>query len=331
MRWSSILLPFTLLGAGVLGAKKADTSDLYQEYQTKAVSGNPVKLDDASYKQITSLPRDYTVAVLLTALDSRFACQICREFDPEWKLLSKSWAKGDKAGESRLILSVLDFNEGRDTFMSLGLQTAPVLLLFQPSTGEFAVPNVDPLRFDFTTGGPSAESVRNWIARHLPGRPHPEINRPTNYFAWITAGVGFLGLVSLWNIVWPVVGPWVMNRKCWAILSLITILTCICGTMFNRIRNVPYAGQDGRGHVSFIAAGFQSQYQIESQIVAFMYAVLSFCAIGLADRAPRVGSAKLQKALIFVYAGVMFAMYSFLLSIFRVKNGGYPFALPPFL
>jgi oligosaccharyltransferase complex subunit gamma len=40
--------------------------------------------------------------------------------------------------------------------------------------------------------------------------------------------------------------------------------------MFNRIRNVPYAGHDGHGHVSFIAGGFQSQFQIESQIVAFM-------------------------------------------------------------
>jgi oligosaccharyltransferase complex subunit gamma len=174
MRWSSVLLPFTLLGAGVLAAKKADAVDRYQEYQPNILSGNPVKLNDALYKEITALPRDYTVAVLLTALDSRYACQICREFDPEWKLLSKSWAKGDKAGESRMIFSVLDFNEGRDTFVSvsqsqlllrhlyprlltqpppqLGLQTAPVLLLFQPSTGEFAVPNVDPLRFDFTAG-----------------------------------------------------------------------------------------------------------------------------------------------------------------------------------
>lgn len=119
MRWSSILLPFTLLGAGVLGAKKADNVDRYQEYQPNALSGIPVKLNNANYKQITSLPRDYTVAVLLTALDSRYACQICREFDPEWKLLSKSWAKGDKAGESRLVFGTLDFNEGRDTFVSV--------------------------------------------------------------------------------------------------------------------------------------------------------------------------------------------------------------------
>ncbi|ROW07576.1 hypothetical protein VPNG_06848 [Cytospora leucostoma] len=329
MRWTSLLLPFTLLGAGL--AAKADTATHYEDYQSKAATGSPIKLSDASYKQITSLPRDYSVAVLLTALDSRFACQICREFDSEWKLLSKSWAKGDKNGDSRLLFSVLDFNEGRDTFISLGLQTAPVLLLFQPTTGEFAVSSADPLRFDFTTGGPTAESVRNWIARHLPGRPHPEINRPTNWFAWIASAVSLLAIVSLWSIVWPVLGPWIMNRKFWALLSLVTILTCICGTMFNRIRNVPYAGHDNRGQISFIAAGFQSQFQIESQIIAFLYGILAFVTIGLADRAPRVASPKLQSAIVLVYVGIGFALYSFLLSIFRIKNGGYPFALPPFL
>lgn len=117
MRWTSLLLPFTLLGAGL--AAKANTATRYEDYQSKAATGSPIKLSDASYKQITSLPRDYSVAVLLTALDSRFACQICREFDSEWKLLSKSWAKGDKNGDSRLLFGVLDFNEGRDTFISV--------------------------------------------------------------------------------------------------------------------------------------------------------------------------------------------------------------------
>lgn len=143
-----------------------------------------------------------------------------------------------------------------------------------------------------------------------------------------------------------------MNRKFWALLSLVTILTCICGTMFNRIRNVPYAGHDNHGHVSFIAGGFQSQFQIESQIIAFLcrafqsslvclyhgsklilYAdgMLAFVTIGLADRAPRVTSPKVQSAIILIYVGLGFTLYSFLLSIFRIKNGGYPFALPPFL
>lgn len=37
-----------------------------------------------------------------------------------------------------------------------------------------------------------------------------------------------------------------------------------------------------------------------------------------------------QQIAVFVWGAVVFAMYSFLLSVFRVKNGGYPFHLPPF-
>jgi len=32
-----------------------------------------------------------------------------------------------------------------------------------------------------------------------------------------------------------------------------------------------------------------------------------------------------------IWSGVLFVMYSFLLSVFRIKNGGYPFSLPPFM
>lgn len=54
-------------------------------------------------------------------------------------------------------------------------------------------------------------------------------------------------------------------------------------------------------------------------------------AIALADKVPRMGSPSSQNIAVLGYAGVMLVLYSFLLSVFRVKNGGYPFSLPPFL
>lgn len=126
MRWSSILLPFTLLATGVLAEP---TSKQFQEFHKKALTSSPLKLDDASYKKVTALPRDYSVAVLLTAMDNRYACQMCREFGPEWDLLAASWTKGDKKGESGVIFSTLDFNDGRDTFMSVSIATPQSTIL----------------------------------------------------------------------------------------------------------------------------------------------------------------------------------------------------------
>ena len=108
------LLPFVTLGA------KKPAADKFQQFHTKALSSSPLKLDDSTYGKLTTAPRDYSVAVLLTALENRFGCQLCRDFQPEWELLSKSWTKGDKKGESRLIYGTLDFIDGKGTFQAVG-------------------------------------------------------------------------------------------------------------------------------------------------------------------------------------------------------------------
>jgi oligosaccharyltransferase complex subunit gamma len=116
MRWIQLLtaslLPFTALAA------KKTTGNRFDDFRSKSQSGS-LKVNDISYAQLTKAPRDYAVAVLLTAMDARFQCQLCREFQPEWDLLAKSWVKGDKKGDSRLLFGTLDFADGKDTFQSV--------------------------------------------------------------------------------------------------------------------------------------------------------------------------------------------------------------------
>jgi oligosaccharyltransferase complex subunit gamma len=119
-------LVLSLLPAATIAAKKPAV-DKFQQFHSKALSSSPLKLDDSIYSQLTSAPRDYSVAVLLTALESRFGCQLCREFQPEWDLLSKSWTKGDKKGESRLVFGTLDFTDGKNTFQSVSIERTILL------------------------------------------------------------------------------------------------------------------------------------------------------------------------------------------------------------
>lgn len=111
-------LVFILLPLATSAAKNP-AADKFQQFHTKALASGPLKLDDAAYDRLTAPPRNYSVAVLLTALEARFGCQLCREFQPEWDLLSKSWTRGDKKGESRLLYGTLDFSDGRNTFQSV--------------------------------------------------------------------------------------------------------------------------------------------------------------------------------------------------------------------
>ena len=58
--------------------------------------------------------------------------------------------------------------------------------------------------------------------------------------------------------------------------------------------------------------------------------LLSFATITLALKVPRMADPRRQQVAVWLWSAVMLGTYSFLLSTFRIKNGGYPFWLPPF-
>lgn len=330
MRFFQTLLSATVLVAGAFAAKKSPT-ERFNDFHAKALSTSPIKLKETSYKTLTSVPRDYSVAVLLTAMETRFGCQLCQEFQPEWEVLSKSWIKGDRKAESRLLFGQLDFVDGRDVFVSLGLQTAPVLLLFPPTEGPHAVASKDPLRYDFSTGPPTADQIRNWLSRHLPDRPHPEISRPINYMRWASGITLALGAITLAVTAGPYLLPVLQNRMVWGFVCTSAVLLFTSGHMFNQIRHVPYIAGDGKGGISYFSANFQNQLGLETQIVAALYGLLAVCAVRLAHSVPRIAESRKQQVAVLAWGGILFLFYSFLLSVFRIKNGGYPLSLPPFM
>ncbi|KAG8532619.1 uncharacterized protein KY384_002496 [Bacidia gigantensis] len=302
----------------------------FDEYQSKFLASPPLKLDDNSYEALTSSPRNYSLVVLLTALEARFGCQLCKEFQPEWEVLGKSWAKVSKNGQSRTLFGTVDFNDGKSTFQKLMLQTAPVLLLFPPTMGPDSKPDDQPIRYDFTAGPQSAEQIQHWIRRHLSSGPHIPIRRPLNYVRVVTMTTIVLGILTFLGVAYPYVGPFLQNRNLWAAISLLIILLFTSGHMFNHIRKVPYVAGDGKGGINYFAGGFSNQFGMETQIIAAIYGTLSFATIALALRVPRMTDPKRQQVAVIVWGSVMFGMYSFLLSVFKVKNGAYPFHLPPF-
>ncbi|KAJ5102866.1 hypothetical protein N7532_003395 [Penicillium argentinense] len=323
--WNSLILCFSLL-SGVLATKPS--VDRFEKYQTLSRSG-PVGLDSTSFAELTTAPRDYYAVVLLTALDARYGCIMCREFDSEWELMARSWNKGTKLDDLKVVFGTLDFDHGKAVFQKLMLQTAPVLLLFPPTIGPFAKLDAEPVRYDFTSPI-GAEQLYSWIGRHLPEGPKPPLVRPVNYMRIVSAITILMGTVTLFTVLSPYVLPIVQNRNLWAAVSLIAILLFTSGQMFNHIRKAPYVAGDGQGGISYFAGGFQNQFGMETQIVAAIYAILSFATIALALKVPRMEDVKGQQLAVLIWGAVLFVTYSLLLSVFKVKNGGYPFYLPPF-
>ena len=144
-----------------------------------------------------------------------------------------------------------------------------MLLLFPPTTGPNASVSSQPSRFEFT-GHQTAEGVNSWITRHLPSGEYPQIQRPVNYSRIIATVTILLGLFTFGTVAYPYILPVVQNRNLWAAISLILVLLFTSGHMYNHIRKVPYVTGDGKGGIVYFAGGFQSQYGMETQIVAAM-------------------------------------------------------------
>lgn len=109
---------FTLWSLAALAAQ-ASLAATFDKYLAKSISSAPLKLDDVSYEELTATPRNHTTIILLTALEARYGCQLCRDFQAEWEVVGKSWVKGDRAGDTRVLYGTLDFTDGKRTFQKV--------------------------------------------------------------------------------------------------------------------------------------------------------------------------------------------------------------------
>ncbi|CAG8697854.1 16038_t:CDS:2, partial [Racocetra fulgida] len=94
-----------------------------------------VELDSNLYDEFVAKPRNYSMAILLTALDPQIN-------------FARSWLEsGDEP--SRLYFGVLDFKNGREVYAKLGLNNAPTLFYFSPTTGPYAKDVSEPYKYEF--------------------------------------------------------------------------------------------------------------------------------------------------------------------------------------
>jgi len=78
-------------------------------------------LYDELIQDTPSNPRDYSVSVILTALNPKYGCQPCLAFDKEHKEAARQWwtkseNKKSKEKQMRHVFAVLDFEKGQDIF-----------------------------------------------------------------------------------------------------------------------------------------------------------------------------------------------------------------------
>ncbi|OZJ05391.1 hypothetical protein BZG36_02011 [Bifiguratus adelaidae] len=292
--------------------------------KAKASKGGLIEFDAMDFDEFTSKPRRYGLVLLLTAMSPEFRCTPCKEVDPEYKLVASSFQK--TSDPSRLFFGYADFMQSSEIFMKLGLKGAPNLLYYPPTDGPHGKigAETDVKKYDFNRNGLNAEGIADFLSKEL-GIEVP-VRRPPNYMGMAMTGFLVIGALAAAKLVYEKFAVVIQSKRIWAAVTLIIILLMTSGHMWNHIRKPPYVvpSQDG---ISYIASGFQQQFGMESQLVAMMYAILSFCIISLATAVPRLDDPQKQRFGVYMWSGLVLLTFSILMALFRAKNGSYPFKL----
>jgi len=312
-----ILLP--LLSLLTLPAIALAAQDSPHEPFVKLASANSgiINLDANAFDLLTSPKRDWSASILFTALDKKRRCNPCRELNPSWIAVAKAWSKVPSSKRDSHFFATLEFENNQAVFQKMGLHSAPVVLNFYPAAGPRKSAQSDtPVSYDLSSGldaQPLAEQLSAFTPVPIPYRA------PIDWAKWGT--LLFFVLSGALSIRF--LAPVLRNRWVWASTTVLTSLIMTSGYMFTRIRGMPMAAPDG----SWIAHGFQSQYGQEVTVVATLYGLLSAAFLMLIVVAPLQPSPTRQRIQIYLWSGLVFLLFSILVSFFKVKHGGYPFKL----
>lgn len=318
MRFISLIFQLFCAVSGVLAAVM--TSEQMRQLKTQ---NGVIRLTDKTFSSIVEGPRDYTVAVLLTADGIQYGCQFCKIVSPQYQLVGHSWRKLHPDGKD-LYFAIADIADCPGAYQMLGLSHAPNLYVYGPTDEKSSVV----YGFDSYTFPQSEDQLGSFV-KYFSKLSGEQINiiEPFHWDRVALTSTIVAGLVLI--IVFahkPLLGL-IRAKQVWVAISLVSIIMFIAGHMFNMIRKTPYVVSDGKGGVTYFVGGHSNQIAVETQIIAVTYVTLAFATISLITKAPKIKNEQAQMFLVSSLCLIILVAYSFLLEKFHIKNGGYPYHL----
>src|ERR1700761_7267148 len=117
----SLLLSLPLL-AYTLSSPHAQLLSLVEE--------GHIDLNVTTFKLLTASDRTWGATVVFTALDDRYQCNPCKEFDPYFKNVAKSWSTVKKSkGRDNFFFATLDIEHGAEIFKTVSIYSLHIFIL----------------------------------------------------------------------------------------------------------------------------------------------------------------------------------------------------------
>ncbi|XP_033106222.1 tumor suppressor candidate 3-like [Anneissia japonica] len=261
-----IIISFTNLS---LSAKKKEQSlgDRVKQLTEWSYKRPVINMNGEKYRQyIKASPRNYSVILMLTAMDSRRKCSVCKQVNEEFQILANSW-RFSGSYSNRIFFVSVDYDSGQDVFSALKATSAPSIIHF-PVKGKPKKADT----FDMQRLGFQAEQIAKWVAERTDVTIR--IFRPPNHAGILLLGLALTTIAGLLyfrrnNL------EFLYNKNMWAILALVVVFSMMSGQMWNHIRGPPFAHRNPQsGQVNYIHGSSQGQFQAETYII-FVLCILN--------------------------------------------------------
>jgi len=280
-----------------------------------------IRLNFDKFKHyVKSAPRNYSIVVMLTALNSQRDCQICKPANEEYQIDAQSWRYSSQFSNS-LFFAMVDFDDAPDVFKMLNTASAPQFIMFGRKTGKPKPAD----HFDMSRVGFSAEQIAKWIGER--SETNVKIFRPPNYSGFLLLILVVLMIGSILYVKRNDLG-FLYNRTTWSLIVIGGILMFISGQMWNQIRGPPLVHRNAQtGQVGFFAGGHGYQFIAETYIVFALYGSIVAGVILMNEAPKHLNDGAKNKVMAFGGIGMVLIFFSMILSIFRSKYQGYPYSL----
>ncbi|KAI8909783.1 hypothetical protein EDD86DRAFT_238481 [Gorgonomyces haynaldii] len=280
-----------------------------------------ISINSKTFATYTEKPRNYTLAVVFTTTAVEHNCKPCMEFRKELELVMDGWKRQYEPGT--FYVAELDYKNGIDVFQANQVTQVPVVMVYHPTEGPLAK-SKDKEQYDVVRYGLDAESVARYFSDLT--QKQITIQRPVDLAPYIFTGVSALLAVVGLYVFWKPLKTAFYQPTFWMIFSLLFTVVMTGGYMWNSIRGPPFMGAH-QGTPQYFAGGFSNQYQVETFIVAGLYALVSLTLVAMVEVTPSIRVSDQQRTTTLVMLAGFVVAYSALLFIFKVKSGHYPFKL----
>ncbi|CAG2239849.1 OST3 [Mytilus edulis] len=264
-----------------------------------------IKFNGDKFKQyVRTAPRNYSVIVMLTALQPKRQCSVCKQANEEYVILANSWRYSQQYS-NKLFFAMVDYDDGADVFSQKG----------KTKKGD---------TLDINRVGFSAEAIAKWVQERTDVQIR--IFRPPNYS-------GTLALALLFCLDW-----WIaifeekqfriyLQQNILGIGALVIIFAMTSGQMWNHIRGPPVMHKNPQtGQINYIHGSSQGQFVAETYIVFLLNAAVVGGFIMLNEANNIKGDSGKRRIIALVGLGLVAFFFSLLLSVFRSKYQGYPYS-----